>query len=301
MEALARALSLSPWIAEPLAGLAFAALVGLAFAPLELVWPARRRARDRASITTDVLFATVGAIVTRLALLGGLGWVLASVQVVTARVGLGPASPFSDLPAIARIAIGLLLFELGGYAYHRLAHRVPFLWRLHAVHHSATSMDWLAAFRQHPLEIVLMTCAQNLPLVALGVPIGEHALVVLLLAINTVFVHANLRVPRMLELVIATPRFHHRHHDAERATANYATLFPWIDRLFGTHDAASADRFGIDAPPARFLELVTLVYRRSAVVPLNVSPTPTRVQISGSLLDGETSATDSSTSRIRSP
>ena len=56
---------------------------------------------------------------------------------------------------VADIAVGLLLFELGGYAYHRLAHAVPALWRLHEIHHSSETMDWLASFRQHPLEIVL--------------------------------------------------------------------------------------------------------------------------------------------------
>src|SRR5690606_2451125 len=129
-----------------------------------------------------------------------LGGLLATVQAASAEVGLGPASPLADLPAMVRVGLGLLVFELGGYAYHRLAHRVPALWRLHAVHHSAPAMDWLAAFRQHPLEIVLMTIAQNVPIVMLGVPLGEHAIVVLLLAVNTVFVHANLRVPRALEL-----------------------------------------------------------------------------------------------------
>ena len=55
---------------------------------------------------------------------------------------------------VAEIAVGLLLFELGGYAYHRLAHAVPALWRLHEIHHSSETMDWLASFRQHPIEII---------------------------------------------------------------------------------------------------------------------------------------------------
>lgn len=144
------------------------------------------------------------------------------------------------------------LFELAGYAYHRLAHRVPALWRLHAIHHTSDTMDWLAAFRQHPLEIVLMTLVQNLPLVLLGLPLGEHAWVVLLLRLNTVFVHSNLQMPDWIGQLVATPRFHHRHHDRDLEGANYATLFPWIDRLFRTFCPKQSVHHGLqrDRPPS---------------------------------------------------
>lgn len=223
--------------------LAYAALVGLMFAPLERLLPLR--AERRARWSTDLAFATLGHVGTRLLLYYGIGAALVLATRGASAVGLGAASPLSDLPPLIRVGIGLLVFELFGYGYHRLAHRVPALWRLHRVHHSAPTMDWLASFRQHPLEIALMTAAQNLPLVVLGLPLGEHALVVLLLAVNTVFVHSNLRVPRLLERFVATPRFHHRHHDADRATANYASLLPWLDRLFGTYAADSAARVGL--------------------------------------------------------
>lgn len=228
---------------ESLRALAYAALVGLAFAPLERIFSLRAERRTR--WTTDLLFATVGHVGTRLLLLYGLGAALLLSQELATDAGLGAASPLAELPTALRLPLGLLLFEVAGYGYHRLAHRVPWLWHLHRVHHSAPTMDWLASFRQHPLEIGLMTLAQNLPLVLLGVPLGEHAVVVLLLALNTVFVHGNLRTPRWLERVIATPRFHHRHHDAHARSANYATLFPCLDRLFGTHDAADAGMVGL--------------------------------------------------------
>ncbi|HEY8432449.1 MAG TPA: sterol desaturase family protein [Sandaracinaceae bacterium] len=263
MEGFRQVLSRAPWAIEPLSALIFTALVAVAFAPLELAFPARRSARDRRSVTTDLLFATIGTAVTRALLFVVLGSSLATVRAASAAVGLGPASPLNDWPGIVRVAVGLLVFELGGYAYHRFAHRAPLLWRLHAVHHGAPAMDWLAAFRQHPIEIVLMTVAQNVPIVLLGVPLGEHAGVVSFLALNTVFVHANLRVPRALELVLATPRFHHRHHDADRPPANYATLFPWLDRLFGTYDGAAAERVGLDGAAAGFLDLL-LLRRRGA-------------------------------------
>ena len=144
---------------------------------------------------------------------------------------------------VADIAVGLLLFELGGYAYHRLAHAVPALWRLHEIHHSSETMDWLASFRQHPLEIVLVTLAQNAPLVLLGVPLGAHAAVLVALKLATVFVHSNVRVPiGPLRFVVATPRFHHRHHQRGGAVANFASFLPLLDVLFGSYSDETSRR-----------------------------------------------------------
>jgi sterol desaturase/sphingolipid hydroxylase (fatty acid hydroxylase superfamily) len=157
-----------------------------------------------------------------------------------------------------------LLFELGGYAHHRLAHRVGWLWRLHEVHHSSRAMDWLAAFRQHPLELLTLTLAQNVPLVLLGVPLGAHATVVALLKVNTVFVHANVRVPHgPWSHVLVTPRFHHRHHQRGGPVRNYASLFPFIDRLFGTYSDETATAFGVArATPDGYLGLLLSPFSR---------------------------------------
>lgn len=217
--------------------LGYAALVALVFVPLEKLVPMREARRG--SLRADVLFATVGGVVTRCGL-----FVVAGVTLALAD-GLGGDGLLRGVPAVVAIPIGLLYFELAGYAYHRLAHAVPALWRLHEVHHTSETMDWLAGFRQHPLEIALMTLVQNLPLVLVGLPLGEHALVVLLLSVNTLFVHSNVRTPGWLAHVIATPTFHHRHHDRDARTANYATLFPWIDRAFGTRASEPSDRFGV--------------------------------------------------------
>jgi hypothetical protein len=165
----------------------------------------------------------------------------------------------------AALLVGLVLFELCGYAYHRAAHGVPALWRLHAVHHSAPQMHWLAAYRQHPVEIVVMTTVQNLPLVLLGMPIGAHALVIVLLMLNSVFVHSNLRIDHpWLRCLIATPRFHHRHHDRDAQPANFAALLPILDRVFGSYAGERAARFGVSDPhPAGFWAL--LVWPFSAI------------------------------------
>jgi sterol desaturase/sphingolipid hydroxylase (fatty acid hydroxylase superfamily) len=225
--------------------LLFTGLSALAIAPLERLLPAHApRTRGWA---IDLAFATAGQVVVRFALVIGLGSLFAALDVYAldaAALAVGPAWLTRGL----HVLLGVLLFELGGYVYHRLAHTLPWLWRLHAVHHSSETMDWLASFRQHPLEIVLMTLVQNAPLVLLGIPLGSHALVLVLLKLNTVFVHANLRVHAgRLGHLVATPAFHHRHHARSGPTRNFAGLFPWLDRVFGTFSAEPAHAFGVAA------------------------------------------------------
>ena len=118
---------------------------------------------------------------------------------------------------------------------------MPALWRLHEIHHSSETMDWLASFRQHPLEILLMTLAQNAPLVLLGIPLGAHATVLVAAEAGDRVRASNVRVPLgPLRFLIATPRFHHRHHQRGGAVANFASLFPIIDVVFGSHSDEAA-------------------------------------------------------------
>jgi sterol desaturase/sphingolipid hydroxylase (fatty acid hydroxylase superfamily) len=109
-----------------------------------------------------------------------------------------------------------------------------------------------------------VTLAQNAPLVLLGVPLGAHAAVLVALKIATVFVHSNLRVPiGPLRFVVATPRFHHRHHQRDGAATNFASFLPIVDLLFGSYRDERADAFGIDRKlPDSFLGLLLTPIRR---------------------------------------
>ncbi|MEM6993061.1 MAG: sterol desaturase family protein [Myxococcota bacterium] len=241
--------------------LAFTALAGLTFIPLEHLFG--RRSPARPGRAADIGFATVGEILVALVLSAGLGSVLLVLDAVALPGPLWSGIETRTLRQAVEVGSGLLLFELMGYAYHRAAHRIPALWRLHSVHHSSQSMDWLASFRQHPLEIIAVTVLQNAPLVLLGLPLGSHALVLLLLKLNTVFVHANISIPAgWWSRLIATPHFHHRHHQRDGRVANYAAMFPWIDALFGTFSAEPAGRVGTPTPlPKTFVGLMLAPFR----------------------------------------
>lgn len=250
--------------------LSFTALAGLAFAPLEQLF-GHHRGAARPGRLTDLGFATVGGVLVLLGLAGVVGGSLAALEPLSLEDPLLAGVAGRSLRTALEVGVGLVIFELVGYAYHRLAHAVPWMWRLHAVHHSSERMDWLASFRQHPLEIILVTLCQNAPLVLLGLPLGSHALVLLALRLNTVFVHADLPLPRCRAIgwcseLFATPAFHHRHHQRDGAVRNFSAVFPWLDRLFGTHDAAPAGPVGLPTPaPRSFVGLLVLPFtpRRS--------------------------------------
>ena len=137
----------------------------------------------------------------------------------------------------------VLVADLVQYWTHRAYHEVPLLWRLHAVHHSVKSMDWLAGSRQHILELIITRTLVLAPIYVLGFSKEVIDAYIIIVGFQAVFNHANVSV-RLgpLRYVIVTPNFHHWHHsqDDEAIDKNYAAHFAFIDHAFGT--AVKSDR-----------------------------------------------------------
>ena len=132
----------------------------------------------------------------------------------------------------------MVLTDLVQYWVHRIFHQVPFLWRFHAVHHSAKTMDWMAGSRMHLVEIVALRGFTVIPMYALGYAEPALKAYILYVFLHSTFIHANVRFDfGFLKHVIATPQFHHWHHGIEQEAidVNFAVHFPLLDRLFGTH------------------------------------------------------------------
>jgi len=145
----------------------------------------------------------------------------------------------------------ILVADTVQYWTHRGYHEVPLLWRLHAVHHSVKSMDWLAGSRQHILELLITRTLVLAPIYVFGFSKEVIDAYIVVVGFQAVFNHANVSV-RLgpLRYVIVTPNFHHWHHsqDDEAIDKNYAAHFAFIDYLFGTavkSDRAWPDRYGV--------------------------------------------------------
>lgn len=137
----------------------------------------------------------------------------------------------------------ILVADLVQYWTHRAYHEVPMLWRLHAVHHSVKSMDWLAGSRQHILELIITRTLVLAPIYLFGFSKEVIDAYIIVVGFQAVFNHANVSV-RLgpLRYLIVTPNFHHWHHsqDQEALDKNYAAHFAFLDYLFGT--AVKSDR-----------------------------------------------------------
>jgi sterol desaturase/sphingolipid hydroxylase (fatty acid hydroxylase superfamily) len=143
----------------------------------------------------------------------------------------------AGLPFWAGLLLIVLVADLVQYWTHRAYHEVPVLWRLHAVHHSVKSMDWMAGSRQHILELLITRTLVLAPIYVLGFSKEVIDAYIVIVGFQAVFNHANVSV-RLgpLRYIIVTPNFHHWHHsqDKEALDRNYAAHFAFLDYLFGT-------------------------------------------------------------------
>jgi len=101
-------------------------------------------------------------------------------------------------------------------------------------------MDWLAGSRMHFVDIFFTRMLVYLPLFALGFEGAVLYTYVGIISIQAVMNHTNTRLPYgPLERLLVSPRIHHWHHATTRDAydKNFATHFPWIDRLLGTYHA----------------------------------------------------------------
>ena len=152
--------------------------------------------------------------------------------------GLLPALGISGWEAVL---ISLMVLDVAIYLQHRLFHAVPFLWRLHRVHHADLDLDVTSGVRFHPLEILLSMVIKCSVIAALGAPMVAVIIFEVVLNATSMFNHSNLRIPvgfdRWLRLLLVTPDMHRVHHSIERteANSNFGFNIPWWDRLFGTY------------------------------------------------------------------
>jgi sterol desaturase/sphingolipid hydroxylase (fatty acid hydroxylase superfamily) len=200
-------------------------------------------------ILTDLAYFFVGHVGIQFLLIA----ITASSQAMAALAAIPPLqASIGALPLWLAFPLAVVVADLTQVLLHRAYHRVPLLWRFHAVHHSARHLDWLAGSRMHLVEILLTRTLVLLPLLALGFSQATINAYVILVGLQAVLAHANLGLRfGWLEHVIVLPRYHHWHHarDPDYVDANYAIHLPIIDRLLGTQrlppDGSWPPRFGL--------------------------------------------------------
>lgn len=174
-----------------------------------------------------------------------------------------------ELPEWSETAASVVLFDLAIYAQHRVFHRVPWLWRLHLVHHVDLDFDTTTGIRFHTIETLLSFAWKAIVIALLGPPMLAVMIFEILLNGTALFNHSNARLPlwldRALRLVLVTPDMHRVHHSIEdhETNSNYGFCLSWWDFLFRTYDAqpdAGHEALTIGRPEFRESEVERLPF-----------------------------------------
>lgn len=157
------------------------------------------------------------------------------------------------VPTLFAVALGFyLLHDFINYWAHVLLHKVPMLWAVHQVHHSAEVLTPISAYRAHPLEF-FVTALLRAPVIGLAFVFYEN-IPAQDLAVTTIFgvslvafmygfsgfhlQHSHLPISygRLLNRVVVSPIVHQAHHSLapRHHDKNFGVKFALWDWLFGT-------------------------------------------------------------------
>ena len=215
--------------------LAFTAVIG-ALAWLETRWPLRARTRPRGprSAVNLAVAASTAAIVGPIqrALVG-------RATAVVERRNIGLTRWVNTQPLVQRIA-GFVALDYTLWHWHRLCHRMPMLWRMHAIHHADLDLDWSTALRFGLGELLASVPVRAAQVLLLGIDRATLRTWETALLIAILFHHSNWRLPARVDAGLSwlavTPRLHGIHHSVRpRALeTNFGTLLTLWDVIHGS-------------------------------------------------------------------
>ncbi len=145
---------------------------------------------------------------------------------------------------------GIILFlgvDLGYYLFHRVSHRVRFMWAIHESHHSSELMNFSVALRQPPLE-PLVDWPFFIGLAWLGFSAKAILTMYAFNLFYQFFIHTEIvgKFPKWIEYIFNTPSHHRVHHgtNPQYIDKNYGGVLIFWDRLFKS--------FEIEKEPIRY-------------------------------------------------
>ncbi len=140
--------------------------------------------------------------------------------------------------SIAAWVVGFFAVDVAYYWWHRLSHRVNFLWAVHVVHHQSEDLNLAVALRQ-----AILTDFTQWPfygvLALAGIPTVVFVTTASLSTLYQFWIHTEL-VGKLgpAEKVINTPSAHRVHHavNTRYLDRNYAAVLIIWDRLFRSYE-----------------------------------------------------------------
>lgn len=166
----------------------------------------------------------------------------------------------ASLPAWAAVALFILVQDLGENLFHRLQHKVPFMWAMHSLHHSDPDMAVLTTYRHFWADRLIKTVTiwSLAGLIISPTPLAVFSY--FMLSLWNFVAHANLDWNfGKWSWVINSPAYHRRHHSSqpEHYDSNFAALFPFFDVLLGGYNVPQGrPETGFERRPRGLLELL---------------------------------------------
>ena len=149
--------------------------------------------------------------------------------------------------------VTMLSIDFATYVAHRLMHQIKPLWAIHSVHHSATQLTLLTAYRQHPLELIILNSTRGLfagtglalfhilfpaktPVITIsGLGAGFF---LYMFTVNLQHSNVPVRYPEWVCSIFLSPHIHHIHHSNESRhhLCNFGVVFSFWDKFFCTYN-----------------------------------------------------------------
>lgn len=195
----------------------------------------KRKVSKIERLKTNAVLATVSAVGLRLVLIP----LLVHLAVQTRKRNFGILNLLRISPPWAAL-LGMLFLDYGNYRWHKLNHEIPWLWRLHQVHHADLDLDVSTALRFHVGEVLISGFYRGMWIALSGVSAKVVLIYEVLFEAATNFHHSNLKLPEKTEELIAkfivTPRMHGIHHSIvkEETDSNFCIVLTIWDRLHKT-------------------------------------------------------------------
>jgi sterol desaturase/sphingolipid hydroxylase (fatty acid hydroxylase superfamily) len=197
----------------------------------ERIWPAEHRSLLARGHIQDVCYLALHALVVI---------PLMTLLSVGAAELVSSYLPWIELPwtrhwpAVLVVPLTIVAMDGSNWLAHYADHRLGFLWRFHALHHSQEELSVLTSFRAHPLMHTTGFVLATFPVVALmpARPIAP-VLITVYVCIGTLQ-HANIRwTYGPVGRVIVSPAYHRLHHAPDTQGANLGVVLTIWDVLAG--------------------------------------------------------------------
>jgi sterol desaturase/sphingolipid hydroxylase (fatty acid hydroxylase superfamily) len=211
------------------------------FCGLEMLLRKRRLTKLSRDQITDMFYwllmpqVRIASRMVAVALVLGLAFMFGVTYDAAYLKGYGP---IAHQPTWLIIVELLLLMDLSTYWTHRLFHTLPGLWRYHAPHHGAHRVTWSTTGRVHPLNEMANYLSTIVPWALIGFPVNLVLPVAPVVILFALCAHAEWDTAYgPFSKILVSPRFHrwHHTHSHEGGNKNFANVFAFWDRLFGTY------------------------------------------------------------------